>query len=307
VSAEERRLGSLYDVLEFLDSLRESNEIKVWSRMLEKTAAALDAEAGVYFYHDQISHQLVSFHAIGAGSEAPAKAPVEAGDGLAGWVSKFHEPALVADAPSDNRFKTGVDSAPGVETKSVLAVPLFVNLDFVGVFEFINKAGAPTGDKPAGTGEAETAPGMFTSEDLKFVKTAIAQTSHTIRRLQLDSMVNRVTTYNSSILDNLSGGFLACDLQGRVMICNPAARQMLGIVGEATDRPVEKVLHQIPQLAGVIRRTLSSKQTVKRQDVHWELEGTPRVLGYSTLLIKDTQGQLAGAGITFQDITAHQK
>ncbi len=290
MSGEERRLSTLYDVLEFLDSLRESNEIKVWSRMLEKAAAALDAEAAVYFYHDQISHQLVSFHSIGTGSEAPAKAPVDPGDGLAGWVSKFHEPALVADAASDARFNAGVDSAPGVETATVLAVPLFVNLDFVGVFEFINKA-----------------EGMFTSEDLRFVKSTIQQTSHTIRRLQLDSMVNRVTTYNSSILDNLSGGFLAVDLQGRVMICNPAARQMLGIKGEATDQPVENVLQLIPQLAGVIRRTLQTKQTVKRQDIHWELEGRQRVLGYSSLLIKDTQGQLAGAGVTFQDITAHQK
>ena len=290
MSGEDRRLATIYDVLEFLDSLRESNEIKVWSRMLEKTAAAVDAEAAVYFYHDQISHQLVTFHSIGAGSEAPAKAPVEPGEGLAGWVSKFHEPALVADAPSDNRFKASVDSAPGVETNSVLAVPLFVNLDFVGVFEFINKSGE-----------------MFTSEDLRFVKATIQQTSHTIRRLQLDSMVNRVTTYNSSILDNLSGGFLAVDLQGRVMICNPAARQMLGIKGEATDQQVEKVLHLIPQLAGIIRRTLASKQTEKRKDIQWELEGRPRVLGYSTLLIKDTQGQLAGAGVTFQDITAHQK
>lgn len=290
MSREARKLESIYDVLEFLDSLRESNEIKVWSRMLEKTAAALDAEAAVYFYHDQLSHQLVSFHAIGAGAEAPAKAPVEPGEGLAGWVSKFHEPAMVAEAASDGRFKLSVDSAPGVETRSVLAIPLFVNLDFVGVFEFINKSG-----------------GMFTSEDLRFVKTTVQQTSHTIRRLQLDSMVNRVTTYNSSILDNLSGGFLAVDLQGRVMICNPAARQMLGISGEATDRPVEKVLHLIPQLAGVLRRTLASKQTVKREDIRWELDGVPRVLGYSTLLIKDTQGQLAGAGITFQDITAHQK
>ncbi len=290
MSGEDRKLASLYDVLEFLDSLRESNEIKVWSRMLEKTAAALGAEAAVYFYHDPISHQLVSFHAIGAGSQAPARAPVEPGEGLAGWVSKFHEPALVADAAGDGRFKLSVDSAPGVGTRTVLAIPLFVNLDFVGVFEFINKT-----------------EGMFTSEDLRFVKTTVQQTSHTIRRLQLDSMVNRVTTYNSSILDNLSGGFLAVDLQGRIMICNPAARQMLSIAGEATDRPVEQVLHRIPQLAGVLRRTLSTKQTVKREDIHWELEGRPRVLGYSTLLIKDTHGQLAGAGITFQDITAHQK
>lgn len=32
-----------------------------------------------------------------------------------------------------------------------------------------------------------------------------------------------------------------------------------------------------------------------------------RVLGYSTLLIQDPHGQVVGAGMTFQDITAFQK
>jgi len=280
------RLAALYDVLEFLASLQEANAIKVWTRLLEKTAAALNAEAAVYFYHDALARQLVAFHALGKdGTNAPGE-PVPSGQGLAGWVAKYHEPALVASASDDPRVDPKIDSAQGIEVKTVMAVPLFVNLDFCGVYEFMNKGGE-----------------AFTSEDLRFVKTVIQETSNTLRRLQLEGMVNRVTTYNSSILDNLSGGFLAVDLQGRVMILNPAGRKMLGVQGEATDQPIEKALVQVPQLAEVLRRTLETQETLKRQEIRWTLDGAPKVLGFSTLLIKDTHGAIAGAGVSFQDIT----
>ena len=97
------------------------------------------------------------------------------------------------------------------------------------------------------------------------------------------------------------------DLQGRVMICNPAARRILDIHGDPTDRPVEEVLAAIIELASVLRSTISTKKTVKRQDMRWTLRGEKRLLGYSTLLIRDAQGMFAGAGVTFQDITNVKK
>jgi len=49
--------------------------------------------------------------------------------------------------------------------------------------------------------------------------------------------------------------------------------------------------------------TLSTRRVVKRQEFEWKFQGVARNLGYSTLLIQDPQGNLSGAGITFQDIT----
>ncbi len=284
------RLAFHYETSEFLAGLREANDMKIWSRVLEKTAAALGAEGAVYFYNDMIAKRLAAFHAIGSAEREGDPVPVPLGEGLCGWAAKFGEPLLTPDISKENRFRESLDAAPGIKVKSALAVPLFVNLDLDGVFEFFNKSTGP-----------------FDENDAALAKSVVRQTGLTIRRLKLEEMVNRVTAYNASILDNLSGGFLAVDLQGRVMICNPAAKRILDIRAEVTDLPVERALPALPELAAILRQTLSSKQTAKRQDLSWRHAGRHRLLGYSTLLIQDAQGSFAGAGVTFQDITNVKK
>ncbi len=279
-------LASLFDTLDFLASLRESNDLKIWARILEKVAVAVEAEGAVYRYYDTMSRRLVTFHRLGTDLPITGGVEIPLGEGICGWVAQFKEPKLVPVAAQDKSFRPAIDSIPGAETRSVLALPLFINLDFVGVLEFFNKAND-----------------TFDEADLHLAQTIVRESSHAIRRLRLEDMVNRVTAYNASILDNLSGGFFAIDLQGRVMICNPAARRILGVVGEVTDIPVEKVLVKIPELAAILRETVSSKKTAKRKDMQWSRDGRTRLLGYSTLLIQDTKGELTGAGITFQDIT----
>lgn len=280
------RLAALYDLLDLLSSLRESNDLKVWSRVMEKAAVGLKAEAAAYYFYDTLARQLVLFHSVGGASVPGAARTVPLGKGLCGWTAKFREPLLTADLSREERYDKDVDAPPGVAPRSILTLPLFVNLDFAGVYQFFNPAS-----------------GAFTPLDLRFAQTAAAQAAHALRRLRLEEMVGRVTSYNASILDNMSGGFLAVDLQGRVMICNPAARRILNIRGEVTDLPLEKVLAALPDLAEILRRTIASKQTVKRQELRFRLEDKTRLLGYSTLLIQDAQGGLSGAGITFQDLT----
>lgn len=284
---KERHLAALYDALEYLNSLRESNDIKIWSRVLEKTSAALGAGTGVYFYFDTLARQLVPFYTVGADTRSEKSVAVPVGEGFCGWVAKFRESAFIPDISKDSRFNAKYDCCPLGEPDSALAVPLHVQFDFVGVFELFNKDGS-----------------SFDDDDRKFAQAVVQATSHTIRRLRLEETVSRVTAYNSSILENLTGGFLAVDLQGRVMICNPAARRILDIHFDPTDKAIDEVLGAIIELASVLRSTLSTKQTVKRQEIRWSLRGEKRLLGYSTLLIRDTQGVFAGAGVSFQDITS---
>ena len=274
----------VFDALSFLAGLRESNDIKIWSRILEKTAAAVAASSGTYYYWDTLAGRLVPFFAVG-GLGIESLEPVASGQGLLGWTAKYHEPLLAADLGTDPRRKPSDVPADG-PGRSGMFIPLSVHLDFVGAFALF--------DPPSGA---------FTPEDLALARSIAEQAGHAIRRLRLEDMVGRVTAYNSSILDNLSGGFLAVDLQGRVMICNPAAKRMLEIQGTAVDMPVEQALVAVPQLAMVLRKTMQTRQTEKRMEIRFSRGGVQRVIGYSTLLIKDSQGAFAGAGVMFQDIT----
>ena len=72
----------------------------------------------------------------------------------------------------------------------------------------------------------------------------------------------------------------------------------------AISTPIEQALCHVPRLVEILHETVSTRQVVKRQEFQWKFQGSVRLLGYSTLLIQDPQGNLSGAGVTFQDITA---
>ena len=284
-------LPALVDLISFLSSIKETDEDRVWSRVLDKLAAALDCESASYFIYLPKPAHLIARAALGAAGYHILSSRVETGKGLCGWVAKFREPLLIADAYTDPRFLKELDAATGYKTGTVLAVPLLDRLDLIGVIELINKRTGP-----------------FTQDDLAFVSAACQIATLALRGLRLESTVDKVTAHNASILENLGGGFLAIDTHGRVMLCNPAARKILELADDMPmNQPAENTLMGIPAMAELLMDTLVKKETVKRRDLAWKLKGESRVLGYSTLLIQDPRGQMVGAGITFQDITAFQK
>lgn len=284
-------LPALIDVLAFLASAKDAEEDQVWARVLDKLAAALDCEAATYFVFLPKPQQLIARAVLGAAGHRVESLRVESGKGLCGWVAKYREPVLTADAYSDPRFLKQLDSETGFKTREVLAVPLLDRLELVGVLELINKRSS-----------------SFTADDLAFVQAACSATATSIRAIRLESTVDKVTAHNASILENLGGGFVAVDIHGRVMLCNPAAKKILGLPEDLPmNQPADVTLMMIPEMAEILMDTLVKKETVKRQDLWWKSKGQSRVLGYSTLLIQDPHGQVVGAGVTFQDITAFQK
>ncbi len=284
-------LPALVDLLQFLASAKEAEEDQVWARVLDKLAAALDCEAATYFVFLPKQGQLIARAALGSAGHRVESRRVESGKGLCGWVAKYREPVMSADAYGDPRFMKQVDEETGYKTSHILAVPLLDRMELVGVIELINKRGGP-----------------FVETDLAFVQAATQACALALRALRLESTVDKVTAHNASILENLGGGFVAVDIHGRVMLCNPAAKKILGLHEDLPmNQPVDATLVMIPEMAEILMDTLVKKETVKRQDLWWKTKGEARVLGYSTLLIQDPHGQVVGAGITFQDITSFQK
>lgn len=284
-------LPALVDILHFLSTAKEAEEDQVWARVLDKLSAALDCEAATYFVFLPKPQQLIARAALGAAGHRVESRRVESGKGLCGWVAKYREPVLTVDAYSDPRFMKQLDQDTGFKTSHVLAVPLLDRMELIGVFEMINKRGGP-----------------FTEADLAFVQAATSACAIALRAIRLESTVDKVTAHNASILENLGGGFVAVDIHGRVMLCNPAAKKILGLPEDLPmNQPVDATLLMIPEMAEILMDTLVKKETVKRQDLWWKLKGESRVLGYSTLLIQDPHGQVVGAGVTFQDITSFQK
>jgi diguanylate cyclase (GGDEF)-like protein len=60
------------------------------------------------------------------------------GEGIAGTVALTGEPIFIPDVNQDLRFSARADAATGFETRSVIALPLRVQGQVIGVFEVVN-------------------------------------------------------------------------------------------------------------------------------------------------------------------------
>ncbi|MBI5623960.1 MAG: GAF domain-containing protein [Elusimicrobia bacterium] len=280
-------LEALYDVLEFLSQVRETDEERVWSRVLEKLSVALDAEASTYFLYLPRDRKLIARYSLGVSADRLGELPIAMGEGVCGWVAKHHEAIIIEDAYKDSRFLSKADEITGFKTRNILAVPLMDRLDLSGVVELLNKR-----------------QGCFSAEDMRFAEAACRLSLVLLRSLRFEAMVTKVSSYHSSVLQNLGGGFLAVDLQGRTVLINPAAKKILSLSPDLPlNLPAAQVLQHVPEMSDILMQTVATRRTVKRQELRWKHEGAEHILGYSTLLLQDPDGNTSGAGITFQDIT----
>lgn len=277
----------LQDFAHLAFELKEADEDKVWARALDKLAAAFDCEAATYYRFQADKRWLIPRHALGPNAGDLNGTPVDIRTGLAGWCASHREPVLVENAQTDPRYLKEVDDLTGFKSRTVLCYPLLDRMDLFGVLQLLNKRG-----------------GAFTRADQEVVDACARIVMLAARNLKLEAAVEKVSARNASILENLSGGFIAVDLHGRLTMCNPAARRILELPPELKlNVPVEQALVHCPRLADVLVDTLASRKTAKRLELRWARRGEERVIGYSSILIQDTKGELTGAGVTFQDIT----
>lgn len=110
--------------------------------------------------------------------------------------------------------------------------------------------------------------------------------------------------YFRSILDNLSGGLLSLDLEGRVVYGNQTAGRILHIpVGAVLGKSYEEALASYPALCAVLKDALVSQKAVVRAEVEATHGDARMVIGYSTLQLRSAAGERLGVGIIFQDLT----
>jgi response regulator RpfG family c-di-GMP phosphodiesterase len=71
--------------------------------------------------------------------------------GIAGWVARTWKPLVVNDVTKDERFTGQVDKQSGFRTRSILAVPMILSGELIGVCEVVNKRTGPFTDQDLAT------------------------------------------------------------------------------------------------------------------------------------------------------------
>jgi Nif-specific regulatory protein len=81
--------------------------------------------------------------AIGEVADKLLTLRIPPGKGIAGFVFSSGQPMAVADVAQEETFYAEVDRAVGFSTQTILATPLRVEGEMVGVLEFVNREGSP--------------------------------------------------------------------------------------------------------------------------------------------------------------------
>ena len=106
-------------------------------RVFDRVIEALDAEAGSIWLKD--GERVVCELGRGPAGEEIEGVELPVGAGIVGDVALKGEAQMIADARGDTRFVHQVDEATGFVTRSVLAAPLKVKGEVLGVLEILNK------------------------------------------------------------------------------------------------------------------------------------------------------------------------
>jgi len=111
----------------------------VLNLIMSKMVELLDVEAGSLLMLDETGQDLVFQVALGPvrGSIEGTRLPV--GMGIAGSAAREGKPQIINNASADPRWHSALDKDTRFSTQSILAVPLSVKGETIGVIEALNK------------------------------------------------------------------------------------------------------------------------------------------------------------------------
>jgi len=152
----ERQVKQLRLLLSLTAKINSSLELKsVLTSILRAAEEVTDAEASSILLKSD-SGELTFEVATGESAEVLRRIFVKPGEGIAGYVVSTGKPVIVNDVEKDARHKREVDEVTGFRTRNLLAVPLRLSGEVIGVIEVLNKRKrCEDGTEEAGFDEAD--------------------------------------------------------------------------------------------------------------------------------------------------------
>jgi signal transduction histidine kinase/CheY-like chemotaxis protein len=98
-----------------------------------------DAVASTLMLLDEKTGELVFSIPTGPNADHLKDIRIPPGAGVAGWVAENQTYLLVPDTRKDDRFYPNIDEMTGMETRSILCVPMKSKRKLIGVLEVMNK------------------------------------------------------------------------------------------------------------------------------------------------------------------------
>lgn len=208
-------------------------------------------------------------------------------------VADTGEPVLTDNASADSQF-SGSESVVGFALRSIMAVPLKLREEVIGVVYCDNRFMVA----------------LFKPSDLKILTDFAAQAAVAIENARLFEAARRSVQEVSELRDRMrniftsvASGIITTDHEGRVLIHNAAAGEMLN----REDLRGERLLDVLPPLEPTFHKALETARaggTTKPFRLTPEVNGLgSRVWNINVSPLRDADGMVQGVAIVLDDIT----
>jgi signal transduction histidine kinase len=269
------RIDHLERLLEVVRGLTTAPDLESFLQTVINEATELtDSELSSILEYDQAAKELrfLAMHWFQRDLLRPVGVPLEGS--AAGWVYKRGQPLIIQDTKADQRHFKVVDRVTRHVTHSLVAVPLMVRGEVIGVLEALNKKDNA----------------HYTEEDLTILETLAALAAQAIQNVALQRKV-RATAIELAELERLKTDFIA--------IASHELRTPLGLIlGHATFLRELAGEQYGEQLDLIVRNATKLKTIVENlSDVDNIQNGAARVRNQKVSLTRIIDDVIA----TFQD------
>ena len=136
-SLDSGKLGAIIEISSIVNSTL--NLVEVLGLIMRHANRVTNSVASTLMLIDDKTGELVFSIPTGPKADKLTDIRIPRGKGIAGWVAEHEQPVLVPNAQEDSRFYPRIDKISGLETKSILCVPVKAKTKLIGVLEVINK------------------------------------------------------------------------------------------------------------------------------------------------------------------------
>jgi diguanylate cyclase (GGDEF)-like protein len=133
------QVDRLLATIEFSKALVSAYDMEtLLTAVLERIRGIIPAKNWSLLLIDPQSQELYFAVVVGVAPEKVKDIRLKPGEGIAGTVAQTGKPIFIPDVNQDPRFAGRVDSQTGFDTRSIIALPLLIRGEVIGVFEVIN-------------------------------------------------------------------------------------------------------------------------------------------------------------------------
>lgn len=290
---ELRQLRALASTTALINSTLDPQD--VLNQVMDKVIQMTGAERGYIMLRDVNTGEFTFAVARGIDREQVEKTDMKVSNTILRSVAETGEPVLTDNAATDDRY-AGQQSIIGLQLRSILAVPLKVRDDVIGVVYCDNRFIS----------------GIFQKHELETAAAFANQAGVAIENARLfesaRSTLNEISETRdlmNNIFTSIASGVITVDRENVITICNPAAQAITGLtLDQALGRPIVQALpvldHKFLDVLEQVHNSLQQQLVSVTPEV---APGDQRYWNANISPLRGNDGVPQGLAIVLDDLT----